>query len=221
MQKYISFCETVIKHLGKGYTENIYQEALCALLRQNEITYSKEQVVPIDAFGCNVGFIRTDITIPNESVVIECKAIPQLNENYFPQIITYMEHLLFYKGIFVNFVQSPIKQPLQIYTVEKQNLQYIFRDVYTQSTSLFTPLGSKIIIDNESIFSEWIKDNLVKDHDSILLKSTCKSIYDKIYGQKDHSLFLTLIEKFCEDNFKDKQSNGIKFKQCIFNYKIK
>jgi GxxExxY protein len=130
MNKIIEFSKLVGKQLGKGFSECVYHEALCVHLRKNSIDYSKEQIMPI-TYNINneeyvVGNVRSDIVLPNESIVIECKAIEgNLRGVHVPQIITYLNILNYKNGIIVNFNQNPLKEMVEHITVEKNNDEYI------------------------------------------------------------------------------------------------
>jgi GxxExxY protein len=130
MNRIIEFSKIVGKQLGKGFSECVYHEALCVHLRKNSITYSKEQVLPITYKVNNedyvVGNIRSDIVLPTESVVIECKAIEgSLRSVHVPQIITYLNILDYKNGILINFNQNPLKEMVEHFTIEKINDEYI------------------------------------------------------------------------------------------------
>jgi len=148
MNDFIIFCEKIYKELGKGLTENIYQEALSVILRKNNINYSKEQVLPIFFEGENIGFVRADIVIKEMNIVIECKAISTFNKSNFPQIIIYMELLGYKSGLFVNFNQN-VSMNLQIHIVTKIDDEYIFDDVYNLSRVILDNKGNEIIKENK------------------------------------------------------------------------
>jgi GxxExxY protein len=218
----INLIEIVAEHLGKGYSENVYQEALCVLLRQNNINYSKENVIPKIFFDCVIGYMRADITIKELKTVIECKAINDLQESHLPQIIIYLELLKYNNGIFVNFVQNPSKPLLQIQNVTKiSDDLYLFEDYYTNTNLYMNNKGIKVNIDNSKKEQEWVVNNIIYNENSILYKKECKEIYEKEFKNKNSTNFLKLIEVFCDNEFKDKQSNNQKYNKCIFNYTCK
>ena len=118
IEKIASICEKVGNKLGKGYTENIYQEAICAELRELNILYSKEQVIPIKYGKIIIGNVKADIVLPKEKIVIECKAIEcELREPHLPQLLQYMKNLNIKNGIYVNFIQNPSKNNVELYVV--------------------------------------------------------------------------------------------------------
>jgi GxxExxY protein len=121
----ISYANTIGKKLGKGFTENVYQEALCTHLRTSSILYSKEQIIPISYKIENeeyvIGNVRADIVIPDQSLIIECKAIEgNLRSVHVPQIISYLRILNYNKGLLINFNQNPSKEMVEYITVERE-----------------------------------------------------------------------------------------------------
>lgn len=140
--KIIEYATLVGKQLGKGYSETIYHEALCAHLRRNSILYSKEQVVPvnykIEDEEYVVGNLRADIVLPNDSMVIECKAVEgNLRNIHIPQIITYLNILRYNNGILINFNQNPTKDLVEFIKVERHE------DKYKVNDELFNIYGIK------------------------------------------------------------------------------
>lgn len=117
-----SFCNDVGLQLGKGYSESVYQEAICVCLRQSSVHYEKEVVVPIRFRDTFVGNSRADIVLPTDRIVIECKAIDgTLKHSHVPQLITYLNALSYDTGLLVNFNQSPSKNIVEIFAVSKAN----------------------------------------------------------------------------------------------------
>ena len=219
---FIELIEIVANELGKGLSECIYQEALCVLLRKYNINYSKEHVLPKVFFDCVIGYMRADITLHDYKTVIECKAINDLQESHLPQIITYLEILNYNTGIFVNFVQNPCKPQLQIQKVSKiSNELYLFEDYYNNTSMHLNNKGTKIIIDNSNKEFEFVNENIIYCQDFYLLKKDCKELYEKEFKNKNSNDFIKLIETHCKDTFRDKQKDNIKYKNCIFDYKIK
>ena len=221
IDNFIILIETVANQLGKGFSECIYQEALCVLLRKYNINYSKEHILPKIFFDCVIGHMRADITLQDYKTVIECKAINDLQESHLPQIITYLDILNYNTGIFVNFVQNPSKPQLQIQKVSKiSNELYLFEDHYNNTSIHINNKGTKIIIDTSNKEIQWIHEHIITCEDHILLKKDCKEFYEKEFNNKSSSDFIKIIEDYCQDSFKDRQRNNIKYKNCIFNYKI-
>lgn len=109
--------------LGKGFAECVYQEAICVLLRQNNITYSKETTLTIPFHDCIVGNVRADIVLTD--YIIECKAIEaSLRTSHVPQIIAYMKLTNKPFGFLVNFNQKTTNDLLETVFVEEYNDTY-------------------------------------------------------------------------------------------------
>jgi GxxExxY protein len=64
----------VHKHLGPGFTENIYEEALCKELISQGIPFQRQASVDVMYKGEDVGRYQLDLII-NDEVVVELKAI--------------------------------------------------------------------------------------------------------------------------------------------------
>ena len=144
IQQLETFCEKVAT-LGKGYSECIYQEALCNELRQNNIVYSKEQVIPVMYNQVVVGSMRMDIVLPHDKIIIEIKAIDsELKESHFPQIITYLKESGYSCGIYINFIQNPSKPVYEIYTVTDWSGKYLCKNNFSDKCLLFSLNGTKI-----------------------------------------------------------------------------
>jgi GxxExxY protein len=121
------FCGTVGSALGKGFSEYIYQEALCVLLRQNNINYSKEVIIPVKFNNICVGNVRADIVLDELKTVIECKAIDGcLKPSHLPQIITYLVLNNYDFGLLINFNQNPSKDIIDFMTVTRSNDNSVF-----------------------------------------------------------------------------------------------
>ena len=137
MEEVINICKIVHDDIGKGYSETIYQEAICILLRKNNIQYSKEVVLEKWFQDNFLGIIRSDIII-HQNLIIECKAIDGLlKKSHFPQLITYMEAAKIKNGIFVNFCQNPEQHVLDIYTAIKDTDDFYYFYKNTDNTVFF------------------------------------------------------------------------------------
>jgi len=104
MEQLTTLSNLVYDELGPGYNETVYQEALCVLLRKENVHYSKEVVKPILFQGSAVGFVRFDIV--TALFVIECKATCKLTKKDIIQINNYSKHTGL-QGVLVNFSQDP------------------------------------------------------------------------------------------------------------------
>ena len=79
--KIIKSFYNVHRKLGTGFLEGIYQNAVVVDLESNEMKVEKEKPVEISYNGALVGDHRLDMLV-NGSVIVEAKAVGQLNDKH-------------------------------------------------------------------------------------------------------------------------------------------
>jgi len=92
----------VHKILGNGFQEVIYQRALAIELYLNNISYAREQDMEIYYKGEKIGTRRADFLI-DEKIIVEIKAIIQLEDVHLAQAINYLEAYNLEVGLLINF----------------------------------------------------------------------------------------------------------------------
>jgi len=89
--------------LGRGFSEFVYQDALEAELRRNNIPYDREKKITVQYEGETLKrTFRVDFLVFN-SIIIEIKALPFLNVRGFRQTLNYLKTSGIQLGILVNF----------------------------------------------------------------------------------------------------------------------
>lgn len=88
--------------LGNGFQEVIYQRCLAIELEQAEIQFVREQEMPIFYGGHEVGSRRADFVIERK-VLIELKAVIDLEEVHLAQALNYLEAFRLDIGLLINF----------------------------------------------------------------------------------------------------------------------
>lgn len=102
--KIIGAAMEVHKFLGNGFQEVIYQRALayelakCGLSAEREI----EQDIFYKDLPTAIGTRRADFIVENK-VLVELKAISQLEEVHWAQILNYLKAYRFEVGLLINF----------------------------------------------------------------------------------------------------------------------
>ena len=95
----LALAENVYHELGSGYKEEIYQKALAIHFRKKKIRYYKESNIEVFYEGESLALFRLDFLIPaqenrrwqlNNPIIIETKAIPNLNNTHRLQIKNYL-----------------------------------------------------------------------------------------------------------------------------------
>lgn len=101
--------EIVYEQLGPGHSESVYHNAMEVIMRNRNVSYSSEVVVPITFMGKAVGFHRLDtiIQMPGSSkIVVEYKSISRLRDQEEQQVRTYLKTTGYEVGVLINFGPS-------------------------------------------------------------------------------------------------------------------
>ena len=90
------------KSLGPGYSERVYHNAFEVELRQRNISYETEKIIPVSYEGHTIGTLRADLVVAGD-MVVELKSVSRLTEQFHIQIKNYMKLLDIKKGYLINF----------------------------------------------------------------------------------------------------------------------
>ena len=94
--------DDVWESLGPGYSESVYHCAFEVALRNRNMYYETERIIPVFYDGQNVGNVRADLII-GRKVVVELKSVSKLNEQYRIQTRNYLKLLGLEVGYLINF----------------------------------------------------------------------------------------------------------------------
>jgi GxxExxY protein len=100
--KIIGCAMEVHNHLGNGFQEVVYQRALSIELNMQGIEHIREQEMPLQYKGCDVGTRRVDFFVEGK-VMVEIKAIEKLEDVHKAQAINYCEAYNIADGLLINF----------------------------------------------------------------------------------------------------------------------
>jgi len=92
----------VHRHLGPGFLESVYQEALCAELSLRSLVFTKEVDIGIHYKGLLVGAGRLDILVDNQ-LILELKAVEALAPIHTAQLLSYLKATRIQLGLLINF----------------------------------------------------------------------------------------------------------------------
>lgn len=93
---------TVHSALGNGFQEVIYQRALEIEMSDQGISFSRELEMPIYYKNRQIGTRRVDFLVEN-AIVVELKAIIQMEDVHLAQAINYLEAYDLEIGLLINF----------------------------------------------------------------------------------------------------------------------
>ncbi len=100
--KIIGCAMEVHKHLGNGFQEVVYQRALDIEFRLQNINAQREFVMPLAYKGEDIGTRRVDFFV-EEKVMVEIKAIIEIEDVHLAQAINYLEAYNLEVGLLLNF----------------------------------------------------------------------------------------------------------------------
>ena len=99
----------VIKKLGPGLLESIYEAALAHELRKRNMEVSRQVEVPVYYDGKNLGIgLRLDLLVADK-VIVELKSVEQLHPIHFKQVTTYLKITGKKLGLLINFNTERLK----------------------------------------------------------------------------------------------------------------
>ncbi|HVS94785.1 MAG TPA: GxxExxY protein [Mucilaginibacter sp.] len=101
-EKIIGYAMKVHGTLGNGFQEVIYQRALAIEFRKSKLIYAREMEMPVYYDGEEIGMRRVDFFVEN-AIMVELKAIIQLEEVHLAQAMNYLEAYKMEVGLLINF----------------------------------------------------------------------------------------------------------------------
>lgn len=118
--KIIGCAMEVHKTLGNGFQEVIYQRALDIEMAQQGLTASREHEMDIFYKGIKIGNRRADFFV-EEKVMVEIKAVKELEDVHLAQAINYLEAY----GLEVSLLLNFGSRSLQFKRVMKPNKNHL------------------------------------------------------------------------------------------------
>ncbi|MCX6807304.1 MAG: GxxExxY protein [Patescibacteria group bacterium] len=100
--KIIGAALEVHKILGNGFQEVIYQRCLAIEMMARKLNFSREQEIDIKYKGIHVGTRRADFFV-EDKIMVELKAVIQLEDVHLAQAINYLEAYNIEIGLLINF----------------------------------------------------------------------------------------------------------------------
>jgi len=94
--------------LGNGFQEVIYQRALSIEFDNVGLTYNREQEMDIYYKGIKIGTRRVDFLV-EDCVMVELKAVAQMEDVHLAQAINYLEAYGLEIGLLINFGSTSLQ----------------------------------------------------------------------------------------------------------------
>lgn len=94
--------------LGNGFQELIYQRALAIEMRKAALEFIRELEMPIFYDNEEIGTRRVDFFVESK-IMVELKAITQLEKVHLAQALNYLEAYKMEIGLLINFGEISLK----------------------------------------------------------------------------------------------------------------
>jgi len=102
----------VHRHLGPGFLESVYEEALAIELGLREIPFARQASLPVVYKAHVVGEGRADFVVGG-SLVVEVKAVSSLMDVHTAQVISYLKSGRFHLGLLLNFREAVLRRGIK------------------------------------------------------------------------------------------------------------
>ncbi len=102
----------VHRHLGPGFLESVYEEALVIELTLRGIPFERQRPVPVSYKERNVGEGRVDLLVAQE-LLVELKAVETLAPIHKAQVISYLKAMGLHLGLLINFNVPVLRAGIQ------------------------------------------------------------------------------------------------------------
>jgi GxxExxY protein len=99
----IGACMAVHGELGPGFLEPVYQKALAIEFTKRSIPFVREKPLAIYYSGQQLATRYDADFLCYDSVILELKALSDLNPKHFAQVINYLKATRLERGLLVNF----------------------------------------------------------------------------------------------------------------------
>lgn len=107
-EKIIGAAILVHRHLGPGFIESIYENALCIERRKRGLSVCQQTDVAITYDGVEVGKHRLDLLV-EDTIVVELKAVKNLQSVHFAVVKSYLRAKRLQHGLILNFAKVTLE----------------------------------------------------------------------------------------------------------------
>src|SRR6266481_7490941 len=101
-EKILGAAFKVLNHLGTGFLEKVYENALSFELRRSGLLVESQKTFHVKYEGAIVGDYLADLVVAGK-VIVECKAISNMDSIHEAQLINYLKASEMHVGLLINF----------------------------------------------------------------------------------------------------------------------
>ena len=111
----IGACYEVFNHLGSGFLEPVYQEALAFEFSARNIPYEREKLIQISYKGHTLDKQYCADFVCYQDIIVELKAVTELNSIHKAQLFNYLKATGYKLGLLINFGEEMVKFERVVY----------------------------------------------------------------------------------------------------------
>lgn len=102
----------VHRHLGPGFLENVYEEALCVELRLRKVPFERQRPAKVEYKGVYVGEGRLDLLV-DDRLIVELKAVREVAPIHKAVVVSYLKATGRTLALLINFKVPRLKDGIQ------------------------------------------------------------------------------------------------------------
>ena len=112
----IDCSKNIRRHLGPGYLESVYKNAMLVELKKNGLSYEMEKPINVYYEDVLVGEFKADIVV-EKVLILELKAIQSLHMAHEIQLVNYLTATGIDDGLLINFGSEELqfKRKFRVY----------------------------------------------------------------------------------------------------------
>jgi GxxExxY protein len=112
----IECAKNIRRHLGPGYLESVYKNAMLVELKKQSLSYEIEKPINVYYENVLVGEFKADIVVENV-LILELKAVQSLHMAHEIQLVNYLTATGIDDGLLINFGSEELqfKRKYRIY----------------------------------------------------------------------------------------------------------
>ncbi len=112
----IECSKNIRRHLGPGYLESVYKNAMLVELKKNNLAYEIEKPINVYYEGTLVGEFKADIIVEG-ILILELKAVQSLHMAHEIQLVNYLTATGVDNGLLINFGSEELqfKRKFRVY----------------------------------------------------------------------------------------------------------
>lgn len=88
--------------LGPGFTEKIYEEALCIELQNKRLSFERQKMIDVSYENSKIGEYFLDLVVEGK-ILVELKAVAEHHSLFEAQVYSYLKATKLKLGLLINF----------------------------------------------------------------------------------------------------------------------